>query len=238
VLESFLALLLAGVALPPPVEACPPGMRLVENDHAEAVMHECTATKDDRCIAYQPGVAHFAGRHEQVRVCMDEYEAPNVRGDKPIVMLDSIQAEAWCDAKGKRLCSEYEWEAACEGPEHTPWVYGFTQSPETCNSGKRWMPFDAPALMRGGDDARRETDRLWQGDPSGARPGCVSHDGVYDMNGNVEEWVRSSRPRRWPTALMGGFWAKGWTQCRGTNAAHEPIFRFYEVGFRCCADAR
>jgi hypothetical protein len=35
---------------------------------------------------------------------------------------------------------------------------------------------------------------------------------------------------------MGGFWAKPWTGCRGTNDAHEPTFAFYETGFRCCAD--
>ena len=35
---------------------------------------------------------------------------------------------------------------------------------------------------------------------------------------------------------MGGFWAKPWTGCRGTNDAHEPSFEFYETGFRCCAD--
>jgi len=36
--------------------------------------------------------------------------------------------------------------------------------------------------------------------------------------------------------LIGGFWSKPWTGCRGANDAHEPTFRFYETGFRCCAD--
>ena len=35
---------------------------------------------------------------------------------------------------------------------------------------------------------------------------------------------------------MGGFWAKPWTSCRGTNDAHEPTFVFYETGFRYCAE--
>ena len=210
-------------------------MAYVEGNHAEVAGHICTEEKG-YCTAYKPGVVVFAGRHTHERVCMDRYEAPNVRGQKPIVMLDSIQSEAWCTARGKRLCSEYEWETACEGPEHTPWVYGWTHDPETCNSGKVWKPFDAFVLMRGGPGAQAETDRLWQGDVSGARPGCVSHDGVFDLNGNVEEWITSSRPRQWPKALMGGFWAKGWTECRGTNGAHETVFRFYEVGFRCCKD--
>jgi formylglycine-generating enzyme required for sulfatase activity len=220
----------------PSANACPADMRLVEADHSDAVMHDCREVKNGFCVDYTPGASHFAGRHDHVRACMDVYEAPNVKGDKPIVMLSSVEAAKWCADRGKRLCSEYEWESACEGPQVRPWVYGWKQDPETCNSGKLWRPFDAWALMRGGEDAAKETERLWQGDPSGARAGCVSQSGVYDLNGNVEEWVTSSRPRIWPTALMGGFWAKGWTQCRGTNWAHEPTFRFYEVGFRCCKD--
>jgi formylglycine-generating enzyme required for sulfatase activity len=64
----------------------------------------------------------------------------------------------------------------------------------------------------------------------------VSSFGIYDMQGNVEEWVASRPGRNLPGALMGGFWAKPWTGCRGTNDAHEPGFQFYETGFRCCAD--
>jgi formylglycine-generating enzyme required for sulfatase activity len=60
--------------------------------------------------------------------------------------------------------------------------------------------------------------------------------GVFDMMGNVEEWVTTRKGRRFPGALMGGFWAKPWTGCRGTNDAHEPGFVFYETGFRCCAE--
>jgi formylglycine-generating enzyme required for sulfatase activity len=217
---------------------CPADTRLVEGDHYEAVQHECTEVKDGYCTAYTPNVFHVGGKVDHVRVCMDVYEAPNVRGERPIVMYSALDASGFCASRGKRLCSEYEWETACEGPERRPWVYGWSQDPETCNSGKRWKQFDAWALLRGGADAKNETDRLWQGDPSGARPGCVSQDGIADMIGNVEEWILSSRPRTWPAALMGGFWAKGWTECRGTNAAHEPTFYFYEVGFRCCADPK
>ena len=81
-------------------------------------------------------------------------------------------------------------------------------------------------------------DRLWQGAPSGAFDSCVSPFGIYDMMGNVEEWVTSRKHRKHPGALMGGFWAKPWTGCRGTNDAHEPTFTFYETGFRCCSEPK
>jgi len=109
-----------------------------------------------------------------------------------------------------------------------------------CNTGRTWRAFNAEVLLYGTKEAsQRELDRLWQGDPSGAREGCVSPSGVRDMVGNVEEWVTASRyHKNRPQVLAGGHWAKPWSSCRDTNFAHEPFFRFYEVGFRCCADPR
>src|SRR5262249_40434569 len=38
--------------------------------------------------------------------CMDRFEAPNVPGALPLVMYTFVEAEAWCGARGKRLCFE------------------------------------------------------------------------------------------------------------------------------------
>ncbi len=85
---------------------------------------------------------------------------------------------------------------------------------------------------------QKEVERLWQGALSGDYEACRTPQGVHDLTGNLEEWVTSSRPRKFKGVLMGGFWAKPWTGCRGTNDAHEPTqFKFYEVGFRCCKDS-
>jgi formylglycine-generating enzyme required for sulfatase activity len=167
---------------------------------------------------------------------MDAFEAPNVRGANPIVMATATEAEAWCGARGKRLCTEYEWESACEGDDLLPYSYGVAQDDAACNTAKPWRPFNAWLLVSGGEAARKETERLWQGEPSGSRSSCATRDGVYDLIGNAEEWIRSSRKRKWNVALIGGHWAKPWSRCRDTNDAHEPFFRFYEVGFRCCQD--
>lgn len=219
---------------------CPDDMRLVEGDHEYRIDYECNAIKWGMCSGWRPGFAMASGARSRERVCMDVYEAPNVRGAKPLVMLTAGAAVQWCGARGKRLCTEYEWELACEGPAHLPYGYGWAVD-GTCNQERPWMTPDAFALLRGTPEAsRRETDRLYQAEPSGARASCKSSFGIHDMVGNVEEWVTANRyPGRKPV-LMGGHWAKSWSQCRDTNFAHakDPAFTFYEVGLRCCADPR
>lgn len=221
---------------PGPNPACPPDMRLVEGIHDDEMERLCLQEKAHRCWNYVPHATVSQGDRKQVRVCMDQFEAPNQRGARPLVMKDFHQSQRWCADRGKRLCTEEEFETACEGPDLRPFFYGFVVDASVCNTSKPWLAFDAKALDSGGDKARKEVERLWQGSVSGAYERCRTRDGIYDLIGNVEEWVASRKGRRWPGALMGGFWAKPWVGCRGTNDAHRPSFVFYEVGWRCCAD--
>lgn len=223
---------------PGPHTDCPPDMRLVQGIHDDEMERLCLHEKADRCWSYVPHAVATEGTRTPMRFCMDQFEAPNRRGARPTVMVDFFEAQRWCKQRDKRLCSEQEFEAACEGPLLEPYFYGWAVNVTICNSNKPWKAFDDRKLLSGGPEARKEADRLWQGTPSGAMPRCRTRDGIYDLLGNVEEWVTSRPGRRWPGALMGGFWAKPWTGCRGTNDAHEPKFAFYEVGFRCCKDVQ
>jgi sulfatase modifying factor 1 len=226
---------------PGPSAECPADMRLVAGTHYDEEQHLCVDprrdSRDTHCFAYFEGLTAEEGHATEIRVCMDQFEAPNVRGQKPFVMRSFQMAQRWCGERGKRVCAEQEWELACEGPEHRPLAYGWRVDKDLCNSGKQWRPFDVQKLYsKAGTQAQDEVDKLWQGERSGAYATCVSSFGIYDMMGNVEEWVASRPGRRRPGALMGGFWSKPWTGCRGTNDAHEPTFVFYETGFRCCAE--
>ncbi|MBI4704144.1 MAG: SUMF1/EgtB/PvdO family nonheme iron enzyme [Deltaproteobacteria bacterium] len=245
-LLSLVALVLALAVEPMPAPGdpgpsadCPKDMRLVSGTHHELVAHLCLDPRGEgkatHCFRYADGLSVLEGPTTEIRVCMDRFEAPNQRGARPLVLQSFRSAERWCAARRKRRCTEQEWELACEGSYHLPLAYGWGVDVKICNSDKGWRQVDFEAFAPGREeDAARETDRLWQGSPSGRYRACISPFGLYDLNGNVEEWVRSREGRKFPGALMGGFWAKPWTGCRGTNDAHEPSFRFYETGFRCC----
>jgi hypothetical protein len=226
-------------APPPPSSAgCPADMRLVEGVHHEFIQRLCTSYHADHCFAFLPGFVAYEPRETPIHVCMDTYEWPNRAGVVPAVMDRFVDAEAKCASAGKRLCSEFEWEQACEGPDTLPYPYGYKQIPGACNSDKVYRPVSEAKLASNNSAVwEAETKRAWQGEPAGAYPACVSAYGVFDLAGNAEEWVTTSRPE-WPfrSGLKGGYWSKPWAGCRGTNERHGPQFRFYEVGFRCCKD--
>jgi formylglycine-generating enzyme required for sulfatase activity len=177
-------------------------------------------------------------RATPIATCIDEYEWPNEKGTLPPVMMRFIEAKAECEGIGKRLCTEFEWEHACEGSDTRPYPYGWRHDPKACVNDKPYRAYSESKISHNDKAVRdAETKRLYQAEPAGSRPSCTSPYGAVDLVGNVEEWVTTSRPE-WPHAssLKGGFWAKPWSGCRGTNDSHGPMFRYYEIGFRCCAD--
>jgi len=212
----------------------------VEGTHYEVVQRLCTKWKIGHCFAFLPGMLALEPAETPVRVCMDELEWPNREGKRPTVMMRFVEAEQKCAAVGKRLCTEFEWELACEGPETLPWPYGQAYDAEACNTAKEFIPYSEEKLNAEERRVREiETWRLYQGEASGSRPRCSSAFGVKDLVGDVEEWVATSRKAwRYRSSLKGGFWAKPWAGCRGTNDSHGPMFRYYEIGFRCCQDPK
>lgn len=197
-----------------------------------------------------------AGRHKarrggcpknMVRVrefCVDRFEAPNRRGARPLVMQSAKDAEAWCSERTKRLCTEDEWIAACEGDERRPYPYGSEHVEGRCNDDKSWQKVDEALLAKWpAASAKEEAKALYQATPSGSKRKCVSSAGAHDMTGNVEEWVVRTREHSNPSPylLVGCYWSGcyggGKPTCHSTNDAHGPEFRFYETGFRCCKDA-
>lgn len=172
----------------------------------------------------------------RMEFCEDRFEYPNIEGQNPIVFMDWYDAKNLCKEEGKRLCTEDEWTFACEGEEAMPYPYGYKRDAEACNIDKPWRQFDAKEMMSGDPErVKNELDRLWQGEPSGTRPGCVSPFGVYDTTGNTDEWTQSSSNTGNPSIFKGGYWGPIRGRCRPSTRIHGPTHTFYQEGVRCCS---
>lgn len=232
--------------------ACPADMVSVDTSFCPDVERECLDMEHEEknhleiCHAF---AHHTRCRSEEKRVafCIDRYEYPNQKGAHPVWMLDANQAMATCESRGKRLCMASEWTAACEGPEHTPFPYGWERDHDKCNMDNFYIDPKRPApkaqfffYSKDPAVAFPALSALDQSVPSGSMETCQSGFGVYDMPGNVDEWVQNDgKPREKATwaALKGGAWGHVRSQCRPTTYSHEPEFWYYFVGFRCCKDA-
>jgi len=222
---------------------CAPTMRLVEGDYCTTVVHQCVEPFTDgsgRCRKFAPSSRCYPPI-VHMRYCIDAYEFPNVAGTKPLVMVDFTQATALCAGEHKRLCTGREWTLACEGTDRLPYPYGYVRDPEACNVDLPHRFPDTEALSNP-KTQDREVARLDQRVPSGSLPRCVSTFGVLDMVGNVDEWVtpdgmEEAAGAGGVTALKGGYFGPVRARCRPSTVSHGATFKFYQVGFRCCANA-
>lgn len=229
-------------------QACPAGMRHVRFDHCPKLERRCLDKEYDKpnhitiCNRFATTKPVCKEPRVPLDFCIDEYEYPNRAGEKPPVMVNFYEARDSCAAAHKRLCYEREWVTACEGPDEKPFPYGYVRSSKQCNFDNRWVdPHLSRVYSEDAEVQRAELQRLDRSVPSGQMPGCVSDYGVHDLTGNVDEWAMADheRPREHAkfSALKGGAWGHVRNACRPVTTSHAPEFRYYFIGFRCCADA-
>ena len=229
-------------------QACPAGMQHVRFDHCPKLARRCLDKEYDKpnhitiCNRFATSKPECKEPRVPLDFCIDEYEYPNRVGAKPPVMVNFFEAQNLCGAVHKRLCYEREWVTACEGPEEKPFPYGYVRSSKTCNFDNRWVdPHLSRVYSEDAEVQRAELERLDRSVPSGQMPGCVSDYGVHDLTGNVDEWTLADHERPGASAkysaLKGGAWGHVRNACRPVTTSHPPAFRYYFIGFRCCADA-
>jgi hypothetical protein len=172
--------------------------------------------------------------------------AVSAAGVFPQGYISGTQAAAACGRSGKRLCRADEWRNACMGPKKTTFPYGNHRETGRCNdNGRSAMRFFNPQL-----DGKREHLWMWGHngnmiDPrlnqlagtltrTGERDGCTNEYGVYDMVGNLHEWVDDPNG-----TFQGGYYLDTHLNGDGCNyrtTAHAVTHYDYSTGFRCCAD--
>jgi sulfatase modifying factor 1 len=182
-------------------------------------------------------------RAESARVCIDQFEFPNVTCEYPLVWARANEAAALCKAVGKRLCDAHEWEGGCAGAlksveseyafgerrimmeylhnkgRELVWAYGKEKNHALCGT----MAKKSPKCLAGGWHVCGSNDY-----PTGSFPECVSPLGVYDQHGNVAEHMNHPMKAE-ELGSRGGF---GQTEMKGSwfifaqAEAHEDDCRF------------
>lgn len=132
--------------------------------------------------------------------------APPFTPDLPVVGISGEAAEAYCAWLGKRLglvCrlpTRLEWEKAARGVDGRAYVWGNTYEP-------------GRALLR--DNPQRGEFPV--GAPPGRFPADVSVYGVFDLTGNVREFIRSPGESEKLFMVIGGSYATDAQQANTAN---------------------
>jgi formylglycine-generating enzyme len=163
-------------------------------------------------------------------------------GGVPQAYISGEQASRACRGSGKRLCRADEWEAACRGPAKTTFPYGSERRAGACNDDIRSVhPVSEIAQLLGvkRDDMWRDMmnspliNQLEGGLlPTGERQFCTNGYGVYDMVGNLHEWIDDPEG-----TFRGGYYmdtTRNGDGCTYDTTAHDFTYHDYSTGFRCC----
>jgi hypothetical protein len=137
------------------------------------------------------------------------------RNRHPANCVDWNQAKTYCQAQGKRLPTEQEWEwAARGGPMASAYPWGFAApQDQLCWSGV----------------GKRETTCEVGSFPAGDTP-----QGIHDLAGNVWEWAADDWENGNPVVKGSGFNADHASQVRASDRSGGPAdFRAQIGGFRC-----
>ena len=193
----------------------------------EMDIHEVTNAEYAACVA-DGGCLAPPSSSSSTR---ETYYGDPAYSDFPVIYVDWDQAEDYCRWAGKRLPTEAEWEYAARG--------GL--------SGKRYPWGDT---ISGSHANYWNSGDPWDNDTSPVGYYAANGYGLYDMAGNVREWINdwyqcdyySVSPTNDPPGpasgtshvLRGGSWYYSSYPMRVADRSYDyPDNEFGGIGFRC-----
>ena len=163
----------------------------------------------------------------------------------PVESVTWYEAMEYCEKVGKRLPTEAEWEWAAKGGKQSTFAWGNEVESNRANfcdrsCDKRWKE-------------KQFEDGYSHTAPVGSFP--ANDFGVYDMAGNVYEWVLDwygedyyeKKPHDNPKGpekgnrkvIRGGSWINYPDSLRSAfRRWSQPDVRFNDTGFRCAKDSK
>lgn len=219
----------------------------------QAVLSGSVKIVDNEVVGFYPGDEFRAYRHEieigpgdwlqfplqtdglRILYTGEVFEALPGYENHPVTNVTWFGARAYCEYYGGRLPSDYEWEKAARGTDGWAYPWGNEIAEENANYYASRDPFE---LYHG---------RIGDTTPVGFYNGTTyngfetvdspSPFGLYDVVGNVEEWVGNVYENQHYRYLRGGskafygFDLRLWVT---NNAA--PYYFSPSIGFRCASD--
>lgn len=148
-------------------------------------------------------------------------------GSHPANCVTKAQAAAFCTWRDKRLVRNDEWTAAVSGATARPYAWG-TDAPTALLLNACGAECAAGGMYSAGDGFAATA-------PVASFPSGRSPEGVFDLAGNVAEWVEDTG-----SVVRGGSFADSDPAAVAATASRAVTAETAEptIGFRCARDSK
>lgn len=193
--------------------------------------------REAKGMAWGSGLGEYlTGKQNLADLFRSEYDSDDrfYGDDQPVVGVSWYAARAYClwlslvESKGKnskryRLPTEMEWE----------WAAGGRQGEPPPAKKVRLYPWPESAGEPNSQMANTNGN-VGKTTPVGSYPKGATPEGLFDMAGNVMQWMEHRYDiNKADRACRGSDWGSGaWSEVCTTRQEFEPDFTFYDIGFR------